>query len=117
MIMGIGTRRGVEESEVLSAIFSALKDASLSLTDIECFSSSELKSDESGLLSAICRLGSSIYFLPDDALNECDPVSPSKASRFGLKGVAEPAALALSKNKKIIFPKKVYGRVTIAIAE
>ncbi|HWR25917.1 MAG TPA: cobalamin biosynthesis protein, partial [Methanosarcina sp.] len=32
------------------------------------------------------------------------------------KGVAEPAALALSKEKQLICRKKVYGRVTIAIA-
>lgn len=117
MIMGIGTRRGVDEEEVLIAVFRALREASLSLPEIECFSSSRLKENEPGLLSAVERLGLDIYFLSDEVLNQNESVSPSQASRFGLKGVAEPAAVALSKNKKIVFTKKVYGRVTIAIAE
>ncbi|WP_370574968.1 hypothetical protein [Methanomethylovorans sp.] len=31
--------------------------------------------------------------------------------------MAEPSALALSKKKELILRKKVYGRITIAIAE
>ena len=40
---------------------------------------------------------------------------PGKSVRFDR--VAEPSALALSKKKELILRKKVYGRITIAIAE
>ena len=117
MIIGIGTRRGVTEQEVLDAVEKALSDSNLSLDDIEGFASSVLKEDESGLIQAVSALGKEIRFLPDDVLNETEPESVSQAERFGLKGVSEPAALALSNHKKLIFKKRVYGRVTIAIAE
>ncbi len=117
MIVGIGARRGVTEQEVLDAVSAVLSDLNLSLPDIDCFASSTLKADEEGLIRAVRTLGKEIRFLPDDVLNETDPESESQAGRFGLKGVAEPAALALSDHKKLISKKKVYGRVTIAVAE
>ena len=117
MIIGIGTRRGVTEREVLDAVENALSDSNLSLDEIDGFASSTLKEDEDGLIQAVLTLGKKIRFLSDDVLNEMEPESESRAERFGLKGVSEPAALALSNHKKLIFKKKVYGRVTIAIAE
>lgn len=117
MIIGIGARRGVTEQEVTDAVSAVLSDLNLSLSDIDVFASSTLKADEEGLINAVRRLGKEIRFLPDDVLNETDPESESQAGRFGLKGVAEPAALALSNHKKLILKKKVYGRVTIAVAE
>ena len=117
MIIGIGTRRGVTEQEVLEAVNAALSEKEIAISDIDCFASSVLKSDEEGLIKAVRTLEKEIRFLPDDVLNETEPESDSKAERFGLKGVSEPAALSLSNNKKLIMKKKVYGRVTIAIAE
>lgn len=117
MIIGIGTRRGITEPEVLKAVDAALKETGLTLADIDLFASSVLKADEEELIRAVEMLGKEIRFLPDAVLNETEPMSASQAGRFGLKGVAEPAALALSNHKKLVFQKKVYGRVTIAIAE
>ncbi|WNY28347.1 Cobalt-precorrin-5A hydrolase [Methanimicrococcus stummii] len=117
MIVGIGARRGVTKQEVIDAVSVCLSDLNLSLTDVDSFASSVLKADEAGLIEAVAELGKSIQFLPDDVLNETVPESESQAERFGLKGVAEPAALALSIHKKLISKKKVYGRVTIAVAE
>jgi len=117
MIIGIGARRGITSDEVKDAVRTALSEANLSLHDIDMFASSVLKEDENGLIQAVFELGKEIRFLPDDIINENEPVSESQAERFGLRGVCEPAALALSHHKKIIFQKKVYGRVTIAIAE
>lgn len=117
MIVGIGARRGVTEQEVLDAVSAMLSDLNLSLPDIDRFASSTLKADEEGLIQAVRTLGKEIRFLTDDVLNETDPESESQAGRFGLKGVAEPAALALSTHKILISKKKVYGRVTIAVAE
>ncbi|MDR0766988.1 MAG: cobalamin biosynthesis protein [Methanosarcinales archaeon] len=117
MIVGIGARRGVTKQEVIGAVGEALADLHLSLADVECFASSVLKADEEGLIEAVLEMGKNIVFLEDDVLNETVPLSESQAERFGLKGVAEPAALALSSHKKLISKKKVYGRVTIAIAE
>ena len=116
MILGIGTRRGITREEVLEAVKQALDECGLSLQEITAFASAKLKENERGLLEAGEFLGIPVNFLPDEVLNSYNPPSSSQASRFGLKGVAEPAALALSENTKLICRKKVYGRVTIAIA-
>ncbi|MCL2550494.1 MAG: cobalamin biosynthesis protein, partial [Methanimicrococcus sp.] len=101
MIIGIGTRRGVTEKEVTDAVDMALTEAGLTMSDIDLFASSVLKSDEEELIRAVWTLGKEIRFLSDDVLNTTEPESASEAGRFGLKGVAEPAALALSNHKKL----------------
>jgi cobalt-precorrin 5A hydrolase len=116
MIIGIGTRRGITKEEVIEAVKQALDECGLSLEEVTALASAKLKENERGLLEAGEMLGIRVNFLPDDMLNSYNPPSSSQASRFGLKGVAEPAALALSEEKQLICRKKVYGRVTIAIA-
>lgn len=117
MYIGIGARRGISSEEVIDAVKHALNEVGRDESEIKMFASSTLKENETGLIEAIDRMGLKIKFLPDDILNGFEVPSDSQASRFGLKGVAEPAALALSDNKKLILKKKVYGRITIAIAE
>jgi len=116
MIIGIGTRRGITKEEVIEAVKQALDECGLSLGEITSLASAKLKENERGLLEAGEMLGIPVDFLPDETLNSYDPPSSSQASRFGLKGVAEPAALARSEEKQLICRKKIYGRVTIAIA-
>lgn len=117
MIIGIGARKGVEKTEVLDAIKAGLIEAGITIDDIEMFASSTLKENEKGILQAIDLLGKTIQFLNEEEINNYEAPSGSQANRFGLKGVAEPAALAFSKKKNLILRKKVYGRITIAIAE
>jgi cobalt-precorrin 5A hydrolase len=116
MIIGIGSRRGVARDEVSAAIESALCDAGIGITDVRIFASSRLKENEAGIKEAVRLLGREIVFLDDEAINAYDPPSPSEANRFGLVGVAEPSALALSDKKELLLVKRRYGRVTIAIA-
>lgn len=117
MIIGIGTRRGVSKEEVIEAVRQALEECGKSLETVTSLASAKLKENERGLLEAANDLGLPIEFVPDEVLNSYNPPSKSQASRFGLKGVSEPAAMALSKEKELIFRKRVYGRVTIAIAK
>ncbi len=117
MIIGIGTRRGITKEEVIEAVNQALDECGLSLKEVTALASTRLKENEKGLLEAGEMLGIPLDFLPDETLNKYNPPSSSQASRFGLKGVAEPAALALSEEKQLICRKKIYGRVTIAIAK
>lgn len=117
MIIGIGTRRGVTSKEVIDAINEALREISAEPNNVRALASAKMKEDEAGLLEAAQVLGIDIEFMPHDVLNKFDVPSDSQAKRFGLNGVAEPAALALSTNKELILKKKVYGRITIAIAK
>ena len=117
MIIGIGARRGVTRQEALEAIEKALLEVGRDIDSVDMLASAKLKENETGLLEAADSLGIEIKFIPHDVLNTYEAPSASQASRFGLTGVAEPSALALSENKELILRKKVYGRITIAIAE
>ncbi|HWQ21020.1 MAG TPA: cobalt-precorrin 5A hydrolase [Methanotrichaceae archaeon] len=115
IVVGLGTRRGVEAREVLEAISAALKEAGRPGDDIRVMATAWLKRDEQGISEAAHALGKEVIYLSEEVLNAQSPITPSRASDLGLLGVAEPAVLALS--ERLIMPKKVYGRVTVALGE
>ena len=117
MIIGIGARRGVSSQEAIDAVHNALAELGRDIADVQMLASAKLKENEEGLHEASKILGIELRFIDHDELNRYDAPSDSQAKRFGLTGVAEPAALALSEKKELILRKKVYGRITIAIAE
>ena len=80
------------------------------------FASTRLKAGETGLIDGVRACGGILVFLDDTAINTFQAKNHSAAERFGLTGVAEPAALAVSRDKELIMEKKIYGNVTIAIA-
>ncbi|MCX6685517.1 MAG: cobalt-precorrin 5A hydrolase [Methanoregula sp.] len=114
--LGIGCRKGVRKDEVLDAIRQALRSSGISHTDVFAYATTVKKISESGLTEAITSLSAGLVFLDDDTINTQPLQSPSRAGRVGLLGVAEPCALAVSKHKKLVMKKTVFGRVTIAIA-
>jgi len=114
--IGIGCRNGVAADEVSGAIDHALEEAGIAGEDVLVYATTAKKMNEAGLTGAVsARLGN-LIFLDDNTINAQTGLSPSRASRIGLPGVAEPCALAVSKRKELVAKKKVYGRVTIAIA-
>ena len=117
LIIGIGTRRDVTSQEVIDAISKALEETGYSLNEISLLASAKMKENETGLLDAANILDIRIQFIPHEILNQYKSPTISQASRFGLNGVAEPSAMALSEKKELLLRKRKYGRVTIAIAE
>ncbi len=115
LVVGIGARKGVSSSEVLAAVDEALSETGRARDEIAILATAWLKSEEEGMLQAAELLGRKMICLSRDALNSQSPSTASRALDLGLAGVAEPAVLALA--TKLIFPKKAYGRVTVAIGE
>ncbi|MCX6674199.1 MAG: cobalt-precorrin 5A hydrolase [Methanothrix sp.] len=115
LVVGIGARKGVRADEVLQAIDQALEETGRERGEIAILATAWLKSEEEGMLQAAGILGKEMICLSKEALNSQAPSTASRARDLGLNGVAEPAVLALA--TKLIFPKKAYGRVTIAIGE
>lgn len=115
LVVGLGARRGVETEEVMEAINSALKDTGRKAEEIGVLATAWLKRDEMGITEAAKALGLEVLYLSEEVLNAQEPTTKSRASDLGLAGVAEPAVLALA--KKLIMPKKAYGRVTVALGE
>jgi len=116
LVVGIGANRGVSKSEVVEAINTALLELDATIEDVNYFASAMIKENESGIIDAAASLAKELRFVSHDVINSIHPPTPSKAKSLGLNGVCEPAALALSKEKKLLLKKRIYGNVTIAIA-
>lgn len=115
-VVGIGCRKGIGAAEVAGAVRQALTQAGIVPDDVLIYATTAQKRGEEGLLGAVADLGGNLVFLDDDTLNAQEAPSPSRASLIGLAGVAEPAALAVSKRKVLVLAKQIYGGVTVAIA-
>ena len=113
---GIGCRKGTSAGEIVSAIEDALRSCRICRSDISIYATTTMKLHEKGLADAVRIIGGNLIYLDQETLCREEPVSGSAAERFGLPGVAEPAALAVSYKKELIMEKKVYGNVTIAFA-
>jgi cobalt-precorrin 5A hydrolase len=114
--VGIGCRKGVNPEEVVSAVRTALGDNGIAESEVFVYATTTKKLHESGLVEAVGMLSGNLIFLDDDTINAQAGTGPSRALKIGLLGVAEPCALATSRKKQLIMEKKVFGRVTVAIA-
>jgi len=114
--VGIGCRKGIRPGEVVDAVREALADTGISPEGVLVFATTEKKLGESGLADGVRALSGNLIFLDDETINAQCGVGKSRATRLGLQGVAEPCALAVAKRKELVMRKRVYGRVTVAIA-
>ncbi|MFA4876894.1 MAG: cobalt-precorrin 5A hydrolase [Methanoregula sp.] len=114
--VGVGCRKGITAEEVTVAIRTALAESGITPKEVLVYATTAKKLHEAGLSDGIGALSGNLIFLDDDTINAQTGTSPSKAGKIGLLGVAEPAALAVAKQKELVMKKKIYGRVTVAIA-
>jgi len=114
--VGLGCRRGLPEDVILPAIRDGLSAGGISPDDVFTYATTIRKLHEKGLIGAVEALGGNLVFLDDAAIGAQPAPTPSRASLLGLKGVAEPCALALSRMGVLVAGKKNYGGVTLAIA-
>ncbi len=115
--LGIGCNRNTSCKEIEEAVFKFLEKFKLNIEQIENIASFEAKADEIGLLEFAKKYKFEIKFFKKDEINSINiDLSKSQATKFfGLKGVAEPSAILLSKYKELIIKKEVYNKtVTIA---
>ncbi|KUL02604.1 MAG: Cobalamin (Vitamin B12) biosynthesis CbiG protein [Methanomicrobiales archaeon 53_19] len=115
-VVGIGCRKGAPAAAVAGALRQALEQAGIAPEDVFIYATTAKKRGEAGLRDAVAELGGNLVYLDDDTLNAQRAPSPSRAQLIGLAGVAEPAALAISKRKELVLAKQTYGCVTVAIA-
>jgi cobalt-precorrin 5A hydrolase len=116
LIVGIGANRGVTRAEVMDAVTAALLKINAGIEDVKYLASAKIKENEKGIIDAAASFGKELRFVPHEVINSIKTPSQSRAKALGLNGVCEPAALALSEEKKLLLKKRKYGNVTIAIA-
>lgn len=116
LVVGIGANRGVSRDEVMDAVRSGLAELNAGIDDVRCFASAAIKENEQGIIDTAALFGKELEFVPHELINSIEAPTHSKARALGLNGVCEPAALAVSDEKKLLLKKRIYGNVTIAIA-
>lgn len=114
--VGLGCRRGLPEELIIAGIRAGLSEGGISPGDVFAYATTVRKMHEKGLIRAVEALEGNLVFLDDTAIAAQPAPSPSRAGLLGLKGVAEPCALALSRRGVLVAGKKNYGGVTLAIA-
>ncbi len=115
LCIGIGCRKGTTSDEILKAVHSALEEIGANLKDVRLIATIDLKRNEKGLIEAVDSIKKPLMFISAEEINKMN-VRETKATKIGVKNVAEACALFYSKKKELILPKRVYGGVTVAIA-
>jgi len=117
VFLGMGCNRDTSFEDIEKAFLSFLDTYKLKIEQIENISSFEAKADEKGLLEFSKKYNFDIKFYNETEINNLEgEFSPSASTKFfGLKGVAEPSSVLVSKYKELIIPKEVYDKkITIA---
>ena len=115
--LGVGCNRDTSFEDIEKAFIWFLDKYNLEKEQIENIASFEAKRDEKGLLKFANKYNFAIKFFDENQINSLEgEFSPSQATKFfGLKGVAEPSGVLISKYKELIIPKEVYEKkITIA---
>ncbi|MGB7403564.1 MAG: cobalamin biosynthesis protein [Arcobacter sp.] len=115
--LGMGCNRNTSFEDIEKAFLYFLNKYNLDLEQIENIASFEAKNDELGLLTFAKKYNFDIKFFDETQINSLEgEFSSSQAKKFfGLKGVAEPSSVLVSKYKELIIPKEVYEKkITIA---
>lgn len=114
--LGIGTNRGVSMQDIENSINRFLFEHNLEFKQIKNIASFRAKNDEVGLLEFAKKYNFDIKFFDEDDINNisCN-LSPSRAKDFfGIKGVAEPSCILVSKYNELFLNKRIYKDITIA---
>ena len=119
-ILGVGCRKGCPAGEIREAAESVIAEAGITWDDIRTGASVELKMKEPGLLELFAGQGIPLRFFSTRQIN-CfkGPFAESEAAmrNIGAKAVAEPCALLAGRRTSLIIPKRIIGRVTLALAK
>jgi len=121
VVVGLGSRKGVTQYQVLQAIKDTLENLKLPLNRVDLIATGEMKSNEKGIIEAASYLAVPLKIVSFNELksfksSQCS-TSPLVESKFGIKGVCEPSALiAAGEKSKLIIKKVARYKVTVAVA-
>lgn len=121
LFVGIGCKRGTEESLIQSAFDQAMERAGTYPYQVKALASVDLKADEVGLLKFAETMGLPIHFYRAEELRKCGEEHHVKISEFvqktiGVGNVCESAALREAQKGKTLLPKTKFTKATVAIA-
>lgn len=121
LVIGIGSRRGIEEEKVYEFLMETLKKYNLSVKSIKHFATVDLKADEKGIVETVRKLGKELKIVSREEILTVENMfqgSDFVKKEIGVRAVSEPCAyLTSSKNGKFIEIKAKKDGITISIYE
>lgn len=119
IIVGLGCRKGTPSARIEAVVRQALGLAGVSLDQVACLASADLKCNEAGLIDAARALSVPLRIIPSAEIRRCRrEFTPSEfvQSSVNLPAVAEPAALLAGRRTELLLPRQVIDGITVAIA-
>ncbi|MGV8996140.1 MAG: cobalamin biosynthesis protein [Parvibaculaceae bacterium] len=118
---GIGCRKDCSPADIISAINLALRQAGLTMHDVNILCAPSFKMPAPEIVAAAKALDRPLVFAELDALARRDTEtltqSPQVAMRFGLSSVAETSALVgAGSPSRLLGPRIASGGATCALA-
>lgn len=121
LVIGIGSRRGIEKEKVYEFLIETLEKHNLSLKSIKHFATVDLKVDEKGIVETARELGKELKIVSREEILTVEDMfhgSEFVKKEIGVKAVSEPCAyLTSSKDGKFIEIKAKKDGMTISIYE
>jgi cobalt-precorrin 5A hydrolase len=116
VVVGIGARAGVPEEDLERAIEAALAAAEMSAADVGALATIDRRARDPAVRAVARRRGWLLLGYPagELAAQEVPQPSAAVAAEVGTSSVAEAAALR--PGGELVLPKRVFPRVTVAIA-
>ena len=118
--LGIGCNRGTPFEDIKLFLTQMAEQENFSLLSVNWIGTTEVKSDETGILQLGTDLGLDIIFYSKDQLNSVESIeNPSKMAEkyLGVRSVCEAAAILATQNGQLIMPKQKTKDVTLAVAK
>ncbi len=120
IVIGIGCRRGIDKREVIKAVRYALAETGHPINRVRYIVTIDLKRNEQGLRDACAELGIPLKTVSAELVKRFNGTykrSSFVKEKIGVEGVSEPCALITARRPKLILPKKIVGRVTVAVVK
>jgi len=120
LYLGVGCRRGIGVTQILTAINTVLERFNLAAGSVAALASIDCKQDEEGLLLAAQELGLPIKFYRQEEIQvlavSCEQSAFVQAT-MGVGAVCEPTAILAAKGGRLLVTKQKMNGVTVAVAE
>ncbi|MDP3732127.1 MAG: cobalamin biosynthesis protein [Candidatus Omnitrophota bacterium] len=120
IVIGIGCRRGIKKGEILKAVRYALTKTGHLINRVKYIATIDLKQNEQGIRDTCTELRIPLRIVSLDLVKKFSGIyerSSFVKEKIGVEGVSEPCALIAAKRPKLILPKTIVGRVTVAVAK
>ena len=117
--LGLGCSTGATAAEAIDAVLEGLAAAGVAAEGVGQVATIDRRRNHPATIAVVDRLSAELVTFPATTLREVEVPHGSSAvlDAVGTPSVAEAAALSAAGSGRLVLPKLVRGRVTVAIAE